>query len=386
MTPGSDGAPKLRENGTLPLGNVSPTVELDEIFRALDPEHRERLQGWLQEQARGIKGRGRDLSDAIGNLAPFAEDTEKLLEILASQDATVRRLVRNSGEVFDALSERDGQLASLITNANRVFRTTAERDRELEETFVALPTFERESARTVRRLTEFARETDPLVTQLRPAARELSPTLTDLSALAPDLKALFADLDPLIVAARRGLPALEAFLDRLRPFLGEVDGPLRQLNPILEFAGRYKRELGSFFANTVAATQATTPGLDGGSPVHYLRTTNPLNLENLAVYPNRIGTNRPNPYHLPNSFDALKDGLPVFEDRHCRNGVPAALSPVSEALPEALREGILKAIFSNGAVAAPPCKKQGKFTVAGKTTDFPQVTAEPSGSRRAKRK
>ena len=50
------------------------------------------------------------------------------LEILNSQKAGVRQLVRNTGEVFDALSERDGQLASLITNSNRVFATTAARD------------------------------------------------------------------------------------------------------------------------------------------------------------------------------------------------------------------------------------------------------------------
>ena len=45
----------------------------------------------------------------------------------------------------------------------------------------------------------------------------------------------------------------------------------------------------TFLANTPAATQAS----DSGG--HYLRTTNPLNAENLAVYPRRVGTNRPNP-------------------------------------------------------------------------------------------
>ena len=80
----------------------------------------------------------------------------------------MRPLISNTGVVFDALSERDGQLRELIENSNRVFATTASRDRELQETFVALPTFERESRETIDRLTEFARDTDPLVTQLRP--------------------------------------------------------------------------------------------------------------------------------------------------------------------------------------------------------------------------
>jgi virulence factor Mce-like protein len=386
LTPGSAAAPKIPENGSLAQSRVSPTVELDENFRALDPERRRKLQGWLQTLAQGVNHRGQDISDTIGSLAPFAEDTQKLLAILNSQSAAVRRLVRNTGTVFDALSERDGQLTSLITNSNRVFSTTAARDRELADTFTVLPTFEREATRTVRRLTTFSDATNPLITQLRPAAKELSPTLTDLSALAPDLKALFRDLNPLISASKTGLPALQAFLERLRPFLGELDAPLRQINPILDFAGRYKPELGSFFANTVAATQAVTPGRQGGTPVHYLRTTNPINAENLAVYPVRVGTNRPNPYHLPGSFKNLASGLSVFEDRHCRNGLPAALDPVSALLPEALRENILKFAFSNGTAVAPACKKQGKFEFQGRTTDFPQVGASGGATARKRHK
>ena len=89
---------------------------------------------------------GEDINDALGNLAPFAEDTTTLLKILNSQEAAVRRLVRNTGEVFDALSERDGQLRSLITNSNTRLRDDRRAQRaSSQETFRALPTFERES-------------------------------------------------------------------------------------------------------------------------------------------------------------------------------------------------------------------------------------------------
>jgi len=388
LTPGTNGAGDVPEGGRLPAGQVSPTVELDEIFRAFDPDTRAAFRNWMTTLAIATDGRGRDISDALGNLAPFAQDTNDLLRILNSQSSTVRRLVRNSGVVFDALSERDGQLAGLITNSNRVFETTARRDRELADTFRVLPTFEREAAQTVRRLTTFARDTDPLVDQLRPAARQLSPTLVDLSALAPDLKALFRDLDPLITASRRGLPATERFLDQLKPFLGESDPVLRQLNPILAFLGGYKEELGTFFGNTVAATQASNvpPGDDGSTKIHYLRTSNPINPENLAVYPRRLATNRPNPYQMPAAFKNLATGLPVFEDRHCTNGLLPALGGATDDLlgliPAALRENIVRFVFG-GAVnetVAPPCKKQGQFTVGGRTTDFPQVTASTAAT------
>src|SRR5215218_10093485 len=175
LTPGRDSAEPIAEGGMLPESQVSDTVELDEILRAFDPKTRAAFQDWMQTQAQAIDGRGQDLNDALANLAPFAEDTATIVDILNRQEAALSRLVSNTGVVFQALSERDGQLRSLIENSNTVFATTAARDTELQAAFRALPTFEKESEETFDRLDEFAKETDPLVTQLRPAARELSP-------------------------------------------------------------------------------------------------------------------------------------------------------------------------------------------------------------------
>src|SRR3954466_13119233 len=152
LTPGDPSSGTIPEGGAMPAGSVSPTVELDEIFRSFDARTRKDFQVWMQSQAVAIAGRGQDINDALGNLAPFAEDASRLLEQLNSQEGAVRRLVRNSGYVFGALSERDHQLRSLITNSNRVFSTTAARDTELSQIFHILPTFETESALTVTRL------------------------------------------------------------------------------------------------------------------------------------------------------------------------------------------------------------------------------------------
>jgi phospholipid/cholesterol/gamma-HCH transport system substrate-binding protein len=380
LTPGTKAAGTIPENGHLRAAQVSPTVELDEIFRAFDDKTRAAFRTWMQTAAQATKGRGRDISDALGNLAPFADDANRLVTILNSQSGAVHQLVRNTGEVFTALSEKDGQLRSLIQNSNQVFQTTAQRDQALRQAFIALPTFEDEATKTVNRLTTFSQKTNPLVTQLRPAARELSPTLTDLSALAPDLENLFRNLDPLITASKTGLPALQQFLDELHPLLQQFDPTLRQLNPILSYVGAYKDELTSFFANTVGATQAKD-----SRGVHYLRTTNPLNPENLAVHPRRLGMNRSNPYALPGAFRNLKDGLYSYETRHCGNGVPTIvdsnlLDPLTNlpVIGQSLADGIRKFAYGatgSGAVAAPPCKQQPKFNVGGEVSQYPHVVA-----------
>ncbi|HWM12817.1 MAG TPA: MlaD family protein [Solirubrobacteraceae bacterium] len=379
LTPGSRDAEPVDDGGMLDEGQVSPTVQLDEIYRTFDSDTRQAFQAWMQEQAKAIGDHGRDVNDALGNLAPFAEDAAVLVDILNRQEGAVTNLVSNTGVVFEALTARGDQLRSLIENSNRVFQATAARDEQLKEAFIALPTFERESQATLERLAEFSVDTDPLVTQLRPAARELSPTLRDLGALAPDLEVFFRELGPLIDASVKGFPAAEQVLEDARPLIAQLDPAMRQLGPIVDFIGLYKPELTSFFANTPAATQARDP-----QGIHYLRTTNPLNAENLAVYPRRIGTNRPNAYAKPGNFTQLRSGMPVFDDRHCGAGVPDISNvpvvplppPVDDLVPEELLNRIVQFAFAgqpgvNG--PAPPCRLQGPYTFGGEVTQYPHV-------------
>jgi virulence factor Mce-like protein len=393
LTPGTRNGAKVPDGGRIPDGAVADTVQLDEIFRSFDTDTRKAFRVWLDQQGRAFNGRGRDLSAALGNLAPFERDATTILQILDEQKTDARRLVANTGVVFDALTERDGQLRSLIQNSNRVFETTARRDRELQEIFTIFPTFLDESRATVNRVTAFSRNADPLITQLRPAARELSPTLVDLRGLAPDLKGLFRDLGPLITVSKRGLPATERILRDARPLLGQLDPFLRNLNPMLDYLGLYKREIASFFSLDAAATQAVDrpPGADG--PVHYLRTANPLNPENLAAYPERISTNRSNPYSQPGAYS--KYPLKVFGKYLCTTvpvptlsppgtlptlppGVPPLPPDVTDLLPPDLRDQVEEFALGGGNVPAPPCDEQSPLgPLIGQDGKYAQVKAAP---------
>ena len=387
LTPGSPSAPKLKEGGHLAVGNVSPTVELDEIFRAFDAQTRRAFQVWMESLAVGVAGQGQAINDAFGTLSPLATDANQLVSILLSQQSAVQKLVANTGEVFSALSERDGQLTSLISNANQVFQTTANRNAELQQTFVVLPTFERESQLTLRALTAFALNTNPLVTVLRPAARQLSPLLIDTAKLAPSLETFFVQLNPLITSSRAGLPALREFLRELPPVLGQLAPFVAQINPILSGLGFYKQELNAFFANTVAATNASEPNPNGKGLLHYLRTTNPVNPENLAVQSKRLATNRPNPYQFPGAFSNLKSGLPVYENRQCGGSnylqplLPAAVGfIITPALNQLINQFLFNNALTGSAVPAPPCNLQGDFPSQGQVpagqpanTHYPHV-------------
>jgi phospholipid/cholesterol/gamma-HCH transport system substrate-binding protein len=385
LTPGDGRGRKLADGGTLPDGQVSETVELDEILRTFDPKTRRAFSTWLDQQGRAVAGRGQQLNDALGDLAPFADDTEKVLAILNRQSGDTRALVRDTGTVFQALTERQGQLRGLITNSNRVFETTARRDAELADTFRVLPTFLRESRTTTRRVSRFADNTNPLVTQLRPAARELSPTLVDLKAIAPDLRGLFTDLRPLIKVARPGLPALQRVLDNTRPLLAQLDPFLRSATPVLDYLGMYKREIVSFFALDSAATQGTEQSPAAGRPVHYLRTTNPVNPETMAAYPRRLPTNRSNPYVEPGGYAKLgsEGHLDVFGSYLCPGGgSPPAPSLPPGPLDPSVVPLIAQFVFGQpqNSGAAPPCVPQQPLgRLVGQNGLYPRLQPLPGG-------
>jgi len=387
LTPGHKQDGLLVENGTLPDAQVSKTVELDEIFRSLDSRTRHSFQVWMQSLAVGIEGRGADLNAAFGNLAPFAEDTNTLLVQLDQQEQAVQQLIRNTGTVFNALSARSDQLTGLIRNSNTVWGTIADRNQQLEDTFKAFPTFERESILTLNRLNRFAREATPILNELRPVARQLTPTLQAAGRLAPPFRDFFVNLGPLITAAKPGLPAFRRFLADARPALGQLDPFTRSLNPFLGYIADYLPELDAFVGNIVAATQGTILE-PGDRPIHFLRAATMFSPEGLALYPQRLATNRPNPYRFPGQLNELRSGLPVFEDRQCASGPrpqPNISDPnvwaqtIGGAAPLAATY-LLQFAFRNDPsnVPAPACRAQGP--TPGYGTDFPHVVAEPPGA------
>ncbi len=373
LSPGRREGEMMRDGGRLPAGAVSPTVEIDEIFRTFGPKTRRAFRTWLSEQGRAVDAGGQNLNNALATLTPFAQDVGDVLKILDEQEQATRGLVRDTGAVFNALSARRGQLRSLVSTSNRVFETTANRDRQLADAFVAFPTFLREGRTTTRRLSRFAADTNPLITQLRPAARELSPTLVSLANVAPDLEGAIRDLAPLERTSRRGLPAFEQILDDVRPVLETAGAYFRAFQPITDYLGQYKREITAFLANSTAAVQA------GDSSGKYLRTTNPVSPESLAAYSRRLPTNRSNPYAEPGANDQIARGLPVFGTYLCQSGGSPQVPAPSALLPAQLQGLIQQFVFTATGPTAPPCREQAPLgRLVGQPGKYPQIGTLPS--------
>jgi phospholipid/cholesterol/gamma-HCH transport system substrate-binding protein len=299
LTTGTKGSATIPEDGRLENARVHDTVQLDEIFQALDDKTRKDFGVWQQEMAAAVKGRGPALNSALGTLPRFAADAKDVLAVLDTHERAVQRLVRNTGVVFGALTEREDQLRNVITGSADVFEATASRNDALAETFQVFPTFLDESRLTLSRLKEFAIDTRPLVRDLRPVMRDLRPTLRDTRRLAPDLRRFFANLGPLITVAQEGMPALNEVLRGVRPLLREIRPFLEQLNPILEWLEYNQHMTADFITNGSAALADVQETRSPGAQGHYLRQFAPMGAESAGLYSRRIQTNRGNAYPLP---------------------------------------------------------------------------------------
>ena len=311
----------LEEGGSLGVGQTEEATQIDEIFNALDEETRTSFQRWQASSAEAIQDRGVDLNDAFGNLAPFITDATDVLEVLEGQEVALRGVVRDTGTVFDAFSERGDELAGAIVGSRNTFAGLAQEERALAEVFQILPTFQRETKATLERLDQFQVNAGPLIRDLIPVARDLSPTLRDVRELSPYLNELFHDLEELEHVSQRGLPALRDVLDGLAPVLDRLDPFLANLNPVIGYLRYQRKTVADFLGVPGVGFSGQVDGLPGDpAPRHYLRQLSITGTETLALYQNRVPTNRGHGYvrdGVLNGFEAASNG--IFPNFDCKN-------------------------------------------------------------------
>jgi ABC-type transporter Mla subunit MlaD len=373
----------IPEGGSLGISRTAEATQIDEIFNALDQQTRTAFQDWLQNSAKAIKGRSLDLNDALGNLGPFATDTAQILQVLHRQQHAVNGLVRDTGTVFNALSQRDGELAGAITGSNDVFGALASQRKALQDTFSILPTFQRESERTLARLDRFQAATDPLIKKLIPVAGDISPTLHSVRRLSGPLKHLFIDLNPLLDAAKKGLPATRDFIAKLRPTLSALAPFLANLNPVIGFLKAYKSDITNFLTGPPTGLAQLDPSTLPNAPAarFSLRVASYFSPETFSVYPQRLNTNRGEGYFPPHAF--LSQGSAskgIFPNWDCKNlDYTGAPNPNTDEDPVVAGQTPPPDVHGGNPpdVGFAPCFVQKNFPPKYGGQAAPHVTAQP---------
>jgi phospholipid/cholesterol/gamma-HCH transport system substrate-binding protein len=217
LDPGSDDAPRLAEDGTIPIGQTQPDVNLDELLSALDSDTRTYLQLLLATGGDGLRGRGRDLGDTIRTFEPTAAKLRAINDGLAARRRNIRRTVHNFSLVAAELGDKDDELARFVTDSNAVLRILADQEANIRATLRELPSALRETRVALADTRDFAAELGPALQALRPGARRLAPTLREVRPFLEESTPIVRDaVRPLVREAR-------PLVDVLRPTLRDLD-------------------------------------------------------------------------------------------------------------------------------------------------------------------
>ena len=381
LIPKGNDAPYLPDGGKLAQSQVERSVTLDDILSALDPKTRRAFQQWQQSVALGIAGQGEQINSDFAELEPFVEHANKLVTILASQEGAVTALVHNTGVLFNALAGRDHELEQLIVNSEHTFHAAAEGSQGLAQAFREFPAFEHNSTVALKELDSFADNTTPFLHEFQASQRQLALLSKQTVSFAPPFNHFLTALGPLTKAAKLGLPDVAKELGLTVPLLENSTPVLHNFDPFLQYVSEYVPELQALFANVTAASEAHDTNADdaaGGVQQHYLRSMQVITPQGLAVYNQRIGTDRGNPYFKPGAFSSLASGLPVFSASTCANSAPAVTGPANATVTQSIIEQLIELHVANtpesaNSVPAPPCLQQSPFTFNGQTSQFPHV-------------
>lgn len=356
VTTGSREARALEEGARLPDGQVREAVEFDELFSIFDEPTREAFRAWQASAAKAGAGRGRDLSDALGNLPVFAESAQDVVDVLDDRRTALRDLVKNTGRTFEQLTADEAALTTLVQRNTELFDELSERREALADSIRILPTFLDETKATLTRVRDFSVNTEPLIRDLDPVLDDLQPTLASLRRLSPDLENLFDNIDPLIRAGDDGLPALSRILRGLDPTFAATGPFLQQINPLLRYLEFNQTKLTDFMSiapATLGGIRAAPAGSKSNG--HVLPQIIMFGAESLPA-PTRTKTNRGNAYIRPDANrDPEKMILPSFD---CHN-----------------------AGGEKGPTNTPGCRVQGPVPIPGANQFYPNIAPSLAGGR-----
>jgi ABC-type transporter Mla subunit MlaD len=179
---------------TIPVTQTAGTIPPDVVLDILRRPARERFGLILTELGTGLTGRGEDLNTTLRRAVPALRETDKVLEILADNRQTIRRLTRDADRTLVGIARNRRDVGRFVREAGDTTEASASRAGALRS--------------TVNKLPGFLRELRPTLAELGTTARVQTPALRDLRRAAPDLTEFLQRLGPFAESARPAVRGL----------------------------------------------------------------------------------------------------------------------------------------------------------------------------------
>ena len=253
LAPGPNSAAKLDDGSTLGLDSTTTSVDLDQLFNALDPKTRANLQKVIKGSAEQYAGKGAQANEALKHFNPTLSTTSRLVNELDRDQQSLQDFIIYTARATTALAERRDDVSSLVSNANTTSGAIASESESLNRALKALPTTLRQANTTFVDLRSTLDDLDQLVDASKPVAPKLAPFFRQLRPLVTDARPTIQDLSTLISRPGAGNDLTD--LLRKQPRLTQVAKPafkhtvegLQRGTPVLQFIRPYAPDLIGWF-------------------------------------------------------------------------------------------------------------------------------------------
>jgi virulence factor Mce-like protein len=191
--PGSRASPVLKPGSTIPVTHTQATIPADLLADIMRLPYRQRLSLIINELGAGVAGRSADIQAALKRAVPAIDQTDRVLNLLSRDSATIEDLTHNANTVITALANNSKNVTRFITEANNAATDTATQQQNLRLTLQNLP--------------PFLEQLQPALAKLGAATDANTPVLENLNAAAPQFARLLRDLPAFSQSA---LPAIRS--------------------------------------------------------------------------------------------------------------------------------------------------------------------------------
>lgn len=236
LVPGHPPAPRLPAGATLPVGQTTSPVQLEDLLSNLNGDTRDWLGSLLTSLGQGTAGQAGNIRSALATLGPSTTQLRQITAALATRRRSLAALVHNVALVSRAASQ-DGELPHVVLAGDETLHALASQDRALRQTVSLLPGALQKTDATLTHLQAFSQRLGPTLTSLLPALNRLPAALTTLEPFATTADvALARNVRPLVVHAT-------PLLRELAPASRDLSTVTPDLTDALQAANYFVNEL-----------------------------------------------------------------------------------------------------------------------------------------------
>ena len=244
VQPGTPGAGKLSDGGTIPVTQTSGPVQLDQVLTALQSNTRQDLQKLVRGYGTALNTqstkqedkrqdpdvRGKTAAEALNQSLTYSPDALRGVALVnqAAQGTEIHdlsKLIAGTQKISAALTRNDQNLKDLVTNFNTTMSAFASRSSDLKSTIALLPGVLNLANSTFSNLNRAFPPTRAFAREILPGVRETGPTITASFPWVRQTRALVspAELQGLVRDLRPAVSDLSSVTDESIKLLPQVD-------------------------------------------------------------------------------------------------------------------------------------------------------------------